>query len=107
MVATQFERNGKDNRCAEHDLGLAVGNLVTEATARGLHVHQMAGIDMDRVHATYQVPDGFRAVTAIALGYAKPLDQAGDFANRDGAPRPRRPLSEFIFGTGFGSAFDW
>ncbi len=43
-VATlDFERNGKPNRVALHDLGLATGNLIAEATARGLSVHQMGG----------------------------------------------------------------
>src|SRR5271165_1980542 len=35
-----FARNDKPNRAAVHDLGLASGNLVLEATARGLVVHQ-------------------------------------------------------------------
>lgn len=34
---------------AEHDLGLASANLVFEATARGLGVHQMTRIDRDKI----------------------------------------------------------
>ena len=36
IVSLKFAKNGKDNRAAVHDLGLAAGNLVVEATARGL-----------------------------------------------------------------------
>jgi len=45
VVSRFFTRNGKPNRVAEHDIGLAAGNLTVQATALGLHVHQMAGID--------------------------------------------------------------
>ncbi|MEC8303652.1 MAG: nitroreductase family protein, partial [Planctomycetota bacterium] len=48
-VAKQLERNGNPNRCAEHDLGLAVGNLSIQATAHGLSVHQMGGINLSKV----------------------------------------------------------
>ena len=43
IVSLKFAENGMDNRAAVHDLGLAAGNLVVEATARGLRVHQMIG----------------------------------------------------------------
>ncbi len=43
VVSLRFSRNNKENRAAVHDLGLAAGNLVVEATARGLCVHQMIG----------------------------------------------------------------
>jgi len=37
-----FVQNGKPNPHAFHDIGLAVGNLVVQATALGLVLHQMA-----------------------------------------------------------------
>ncbi|MFZ3326133.1 MAG: hypothetical protein WA231_09680 [Methylocella sp.] len=42
IVSLKFAKNGKEKSAAVHDLGLAAGNLVVEATARGLHVHQRA-----------------------------------------------------------------
>ena len=36
VVSRRFARNQKENRAAVHDLGLAAGNLLVEATARGL-----------------------------------------------------------------------
>src|SRR5207253_6660588 len=40
VVAKQFTKNGKPNRAAEHDIGLAAGNMVLQATALGLQGHQ-------------------------------------------------------------------
>jgi len=46
-----FEHNGKPNRHAYHDLGLAVGNLSAQATELGVSLHQMAGFDAQRSHS--------------------------------------------------------
>ena len=53
VVSLRFARNNKDNRAAVHDLGLAAGNLLVEATARGLCVHQMIGILPDKAREVY------------------------------------------------------
>ena len=52
------------------NLQVAAGNICLEATARGLSVHQMAGIVPDVIRETYQVPEDFVPVTAIAIGYS-------------------------------------
>ena len=107
-VATlSFKRNGKPNKAAIHDLGLAAGNLVLEATARGLSVHQMIGILPDRAQELYEIPDGSEAVTGIAIGYAGDPNTISDpLKERDLAPRERRPLSNFVFGGSWGSRFE-
>ncbi|HWX19589.1 MAG TPA: nitroreductase family protein, partial [Candidatus Binatia bacterium] len=56
VVTLKFMRNNKDNRAAVHDLGLASANLVLEATARGLNVHQMIGILPDKARVLYRIP---------------------------------------------------
>src|SRR5438270_3416151 len=61
VVRLTFARNGKENAVAVHDLGLASGNLSTEATARGLSVHQMAGILPDKAREVYQIPPHSKA----------------------------------------------
>lgn len=98
-VATlHFKRNGKPNRVAIHDLGLATGNLVAEATARGLSVHQMGGILPDRAREIYGIPDGSEAVTGMAIGYAGDPDSLPEeIRERDLAPRERQPQREFVF----------
>jgi nitroreductase len=98
IVSLRFAENKKDNRAAVHDLGLAAGNLVVEATARGLAVHQMIGILPDKAREIYQIPEHFEAWTAMAIGYrADPADLADALQKRDLTPRQRKHLSKFVF----------
>jgi nitroreductase len=98
VVSRNFVKNGKPNAAAEHDLGLAAGNMVLQATALGLQGHQMIGILPDKVRATYNVPAGHDPLTAIALGYATqvPSGTTDPLAQRDLAPRTRKPLSQIV-----------
>jgi nitroreductase len=96
-------RNNEPNRAAIHDLGLAAANLVLEATARGLAVHQMIGIFPNKVRELYSVPEGYDPMTAIAMGYAgDPINLPEELRARDAARRPRKPLKEFVFGGKWG-----
>jgi len=98
VVSLKFSRNNKDNRAAVHDLGLAAGNLVVEATARGLRVHQMIGILPDKAREVYQIPEHYEAWTAMAIGYkADPAKLPDALKERDLTPRQRKPLSQFVF----------
>jgi nitroreductase len=108
IAVLRFERNGKPNKAAQHDLGLAAGGLLVEATARGLHVHQMIGIEPERARELYRIPAEAEALTALAIGYAGDPAAAGDprLAERDRAPRARRALREFVFGARYGEAAD-
>lgn len=104
VVRLTFARNGKPNRAAHHDLGLAAGNLVLEATSRGLFVHQMIGIEPDKARETYAIPDHSEALTGIAVGYLGEGDALAEkLRERDTAPRTRKPLGEFVFGGKWGT----
>lgn len=99
VTRTTFTRNDNPNRVHQHDLGLAVQNLVTQATSLGLFVHQMAGIDQDKVRRAYNIPDGFEPQTAIAIGYGvKADDLPDDMKAKEQAPRSRKDFAEFVFG---------
>ena len=98
VVSLKFARNAKDNRAAVHDLGLASGNLVLEATARGLFVHQMIGILPDRAREVYGIPEGHEAWTGLAIGYrGDPTNLPEPLRERERTPRQRKPLQEFVF----------
>ena len=98
VASLRFERTGKDNPAALHDLGLAAGNLTLEATARGLHVHWMIGILPDRVREQYAIPDGFRPLTGFAIGRLGDVDALPEkLRARDMAPRTRKPLAALVF----------
>ena len=100
-----FERNQKPNRHAFHDVGLAVENMVIQATALGLAVHQMAGFHADRAREVYGIPEGHEPVAAMAIGY---LDDPGrlpdDLREREVAPRIRKPLESFVFSGQWGQS---
>jgi nitroreductase len=103
LVHLRFARTGMDNRAAVHDLGLASANLVFEATARGLSVHQMIGILPDRARELYRIPPNVEAWTAMAIGYsAAGRDLPEALRDRDLAPRQRKPTNQFVFCGGWG-----
>jgi nitroreductase len=105
IVRLRFVRNDKPNRAAVHDLGLAAGSLLVEATARGLSVHQMIGIMPEKAREVYEIPEGSEAWTALAIGYpGDPNRLPEPLKERHLAPRQRKPLREFVFGGKWGKA---
>jgi len=99
VVSLNFALNNTENRAALHDLGLATGNLSMEATARGLSVHPMIGIHPERAQQLFAIPEGFRAWTALAIGYrADPETLIPELKQRDTTPRTRKSLDQIVFG---------
>ena len=102
-----FSQGDKANRHAWHDVGLAMGNLLVQATALGLYAHQMAGILPDQIRESYHVPDDFEPVAGTALGYlGDPSVLSEGLQEKERAPRSRRPLSETVFDGVWGEAAD-
>lgn len=103
---SSFAYNGKPNRVALHDLGQAAAHLALQATALGLQVHQMAGVNLSVARQLYGIPDGHEPQTAIAIGYpdtAEPVSsEAKQLSERERGPRARRPLAEQVFSAKWG-----
>jgi len=98
VAALKFENNGQPNRHAFHDVGQASANIALQATALGLQVHQMAGILPEKAREAFSIPEGYEAVSGIAIGY--PGDAASlpdQLRERENAPRARKPLNSFVF----------
>jgi nitroreductase len=103
-TSLKFARNSNPNAVALHDLGQASAYLALEATARGLEVHQMAGILPDRARELFQVPEGVQPLTGLAIGYpGDPKSVPEQIGSRDMAPRKRKPLAEFVFSGRWGT----
>lgn len=98
VAKIKFDRTGKLNRHAFHDLGLATAHLVMQATHLGLYAHQMAGIHIDNIREEYQIPPDHEPVVGIAIGYYGNLNQLQDnLKEKEVAVRIRRPLNAFVF----------
>ncbi len=98
-VAQQhFSHNGKPNPHAWHDVGLAMGALTAQAQSMGISLHQMAGIDNERIRQAYGIDEGYQVVTAIAVGYVGDGAQLPpELRAKEGGPRPRLPQRQLVF----------
>ncbi|TXS95791.1 nitroreductase [Parahaliea maris] len=97
IMETAFEHNGKPNKAAPHDLGAASAFLTVEATARGLVVHQMIGIEPEKAHSDFNLGATQEALTALAIGYAGDTpDLPEAYLQRDQGPRQRKPMEEIV-----------
>lgn len=100
-----FAKNGRSNRNAFYDTGAAVSQLTTEATSRGLLVHQMAGFDPQKATEIFAIPNGWEPIATFAVGYAGDPQTLPDvLRERELAPRTRKPLHEFVMGGQWGLA---
>ncbi len=101
-----FDRNGKPNRHAYHDVGLATQNLFLQALSHGVYCHPMAGFDLEMARQRLSIPASHEAVAAIAIGY--PADDLSKFPTglqqRDAGARVRKPLSAVVYSGKFGNA---
>jgi len=103
VAAMQFEDDGKPNRHAFHDVGLAAENLVLQAAASGLIAHQMAGFDVEKARTLCEIPPGFEPVTMIAIGHPGDRSLLPDYLEkREHNPRERKPVREFLFSSRWG-----
>jgi nitroreductase len=95
---TTFTRNVRPNRHAWHDTGLAVAQLILQATAGGLAVHPMGGFDGEAARSAAGLPEGFEPVVMLALGRrGKPGRAPAGVEERDPAARSRLPLSAILY----------
>jgi nitroreductase len=103
VTSLNFEDDGKPNRHAFYDMGLAAENLVLQAVALGLIAHQMAGFDIEKARTTSLIPPGYEPVAMIAVGYPGDPSLLPDYLReREVKPRERKPISEFVFSSHWG-----
>lgn len=96
-----FTHDDSPNPVALHDLGQAVASMALQAADLGLTIHQMAGIDPDKVASEYNLPEGFTSETAIAIGY--PAADT-DLNAAEARARQRKPFDDFVFGDDWGKS---
>jgi nitroreductase len=93
-----FARTGQPDRHAMYDTGMAVANLLAQATAEGLFVHQMAGYDPEKARTVLHIPENHEPAAMMAIGYYGDHNSLPEKSRlREEAPRQRKPATEFVF----------
>lgn len=94
VVSTHKNR---PNRLAFYEVGMAVGNLLAQATAMGLLVHQMGGYDVERAKEELVVPSRYEPMSIMAIGYkGDPSQLPKELAIRETKERTRMEISKFL-----------
>jgi len=100
-----FAKSGSPNRHAFYDTGAAMAYLTTEATVRGLFVHQMAGFDPKKASELFAIPPSWEPTSAFVVGYVgDPQALPDKLRERELSDRTRKPLSEFVMSGKWGQA---
>ena len=95
-VATEADADGRPYPWHLHDTGQAAAHLTLQATALGLHVHQMGGFDAAAVHRVFGLTDRQVAAVVVAVGALGGGPLPDRLAQREQAPRTRLPLEELL-----------
>lgn len=104
-IANKTTPKGGTNTAALYDLGQAVANLTFEASALGIHVHQMGGFDTAEAAKLFDVPEDYVVATAVAVGYiGDPEILHENLKKMEISPRERRKAHESVFTGKFGQA---
>ncbi len=108
IAVAKIERKpGKPNRHYAHDTGIALGHMVIQAFALDIYTHMMGGFNVEKSRETYQIPDGYEPMTAVAFGYlgtTKNLSERNQ--ERENSLRERLPLSEITFRGTWGNSWE-
>ena len=106
IAELNFTHNGKKNRHASHDLGLALGNLLNQATLLELQAHLMAGFSIEVAKKNFGIPNTHDPFTMIALGYKADINTIPKkLLEKELTPRTRKPLNELAFTGSFQESF--
>ncbi len=88
---------GKPNRFAEYDTGMAVGNLLAQATSLGLYVHQMGGYSVSKIRELFKLNDDYEPMAVMAIGYKCDINLfPDDLQERELKKRFRKPLDDIL-----------
>ena len=87
-----------------HDVGSAIAMLSVQATELNLYLHQMGGFNSALAKKEFAIPEGFEAVSMLAIGYEGSPEMLPELLReRETTERKRKPLSEIVFSSNFGN----
>ena len=68
LAKTQSDFNGQLDPSAQYCCGLAVGQMLVEISALGLHSHQIGGFDRTKLSAFLELPEYIIPMAMMAVG---------------------------------------
>jgi len=87
----------RPNRLALYEAGMAVGNLLIQATHMDLFVHQMAGYDVEGAKEVLVIPTRYEPAAMMAIGYkGDPKQLPAKVAEWEERERTRMEISKFL-----------
>ncbi len=102
MVRKTFIRDGTPNPSAQYDVGAANAFLTLQATSMGLNVRQMGGFIPHKLREALLIPEGYEAITVIAVGYPDRPDRLPpELQQREMTPRQRYRQPVFVLNKSF------
>ncbi|MBM0277712.1 nitroreductase family protein [Micromonospora tarensis] len=88
---------GGDAERAAYDLGQAIAHLTVQATALGLHVHQLVRFDRAGLASELALPDGVRPLVVAAVGrLGDPFGLPAELRVLETGLRHRRPVADLL-----------
>ena len=103
LAKKNFSTHAIPNSHAQHDVGLSIGNLALQATALGIFLHQMGGINYKKVRDDFSIPDDYEVISIIVGGYPGSHESLPEnLRERENTPRHRKELRELVFEGKFG-----
>ncbi|MBU8892559.1 MAG: nitroreductase family protein [Bacteroidales bacterium] len=101
LVLTIASKNssvaGKPNRFAQYDTGMAVGNLLAQATSLGLFAHQMGGFSVKNAKEFFEIGDDKDIMAVMAIGYKGDIKLFPEYIQeRELKKRFRKPLDRIL-----------
>lgn len=103
-VDPAHDTTGKNRDGSERELwalhaGIALGNLLAQATELGLVAHPMAGFDEPLVREVFAIPAHVNVVSVVAIGYpGDPSSLPEDLKVKETAEQERLPLERIVAG---------
>jgi nitroreductase len=99
----------EDGGCPAHglpyfmmDVGLAVENMLLQTVHLGLMGHPTAGWNEDQLKDILGIPEEYRIVTVVFIGYEGNPDELDERTReRERAPRTRKKISEIVHWNGW------
>jgi nitroreductase len=98
MTANELDCQLTDDRnYAWFDTGMAVANLLLQATREGLYAHPMAGFDPFVLREKFSIGDETRIITMIAIGLPGDSSHLNEkHLASETSDRTRKPLDEVL-----------